>query len=75
MFDSPVVRLICRSLLAGVTTFLGIVQASGYDSMDTAAWVNAGVAAGLAALAFSGISAVTPIDQSIGPTGSRGVGK
>lgn len=68
MFENPVVRLISRSLLAGLTTFLGIVQASGYDSMDQADWVNAGVAAALAALAFSGISAVTPIDKSIGAT-------
>ena len=68
MFDNPTIRLVFRSLLAGLTTFLGIVQASGYDSMDTGDWVNAAVAALLAAVAFSGISAVTPIDYSIGAT-------
>lgn len=72
MFDNATVRLIFRSLLAGLTTFLGIVQAYGYDNMDTGQWVNAGVAALLAALAFSGISAVTPIDQSVGATGKGG---
>ena len=71
MFDNPTIRLVFRSLLAGLTTFLGIVQASGYDSMDTGDWVNATVAALLAAVAFSGISAVTPIDQSIGATNAK----
>ena len=71
MFENATVRLIYRSLLAGLTTFLGIVQASGYDDMDTGAWINAGVAALLAALAFSGISAVTPIDKSIGATSDK----
>ena len=68
MFDNATIRLVLRSLLAGLGTFLGIVYAMGYDNMDTGEWVNAAVAGLLFALSFSGISATTPIDKSIGAT-------
>jgi hypothetical protein len=71
----PTIRLVLRSLLAGLGTFLGYLYATGYDSMSTGDWVDATVIGLISAIGFSGISATTPIDKSIGATGRGGGNK
>lgn len=67
----PTVRLILRSLVAGLGGFLTAVYATGYDNMTTGDWVDYAIAAAIVGLGFSGLSATTPIDQSVSARNSK----
>lgn len=66
MLNNPKVRLALQSVVAGLLTFLGILQQSDVSDMSGNDWVQAVVAGLVGALVFSGVMAGTPIYKGVG---------
>ena len=67
MFDNPTVRFFARSILAAIVTGLGVaVGALDDGGISTQEAVNIAYIALGAFATFAGVSAVTPIDKSVG---------
>lgn len=63
---SPVVRLAVRAVIAGVLAFASSLQAAGTDSLNSGDWINAAIAAVVAAAVLASAELVTPINPTVG---------
>lgn len=63
---SPTIRLVLRALIAGVLAFASSIQAAGTDSLNSGDWINAAIAAVLAAGLLGGAEFATPLNPTVG---------